>query len=229
MHEPGPLLLDWHPDRNQGLRWQRAERAADPTTSCLWSHYRETAAITAPNNWSLPGAPLGGSMETPAMPRLLAPLARFDRGLQLYAELPAPDPGDRLVACAMRLGRAMLALELAAEDLKFSHQEAYEILCDVMGSESADVAKPFDLVGRWMGGTGILGITNERWVEVKAVLVLLSQLLAEPALEADPKELEGFAATLMQRAAAELKDPAPWFEALKAQMDPRSSLRSWIG
>ena len=226
----GPhLLVEWHSDRNLGLRWQQVEDAADPTTSSLWPHYQKTASITAPNNWSLPGAPLSGSMTTFTMPRLLEPLAYFEKGLELYANLPSPSAADKLVACAMRMGRARLALEMAAEGLKFSYQEAYDIHSDVMGPDNAEVAKPFELVTQWMGGTGILGITNERWVEVKAVLVLISQLLAQPLPGVNPKELEQFAATLLQRAAEESKDPAPWFEALKEQMDPRSSIRAWIG
>lgn len=229
MVQPGPLLVEWHADPNLGLRWQPAEMAADPTTSSLWRHYQKAASVTPPNNWSLPGAPLGGSMSTFTLPRLLEPLAYFEKGLGFFSELASPSASDQLVACAMRLARARLALELAAEGLKFSYQEAYDIHCDVMGPENAKVAKPFEMVSQWMGGTGILGITNERWVEVKAVLVLTSQLLAQNVPGIDPEELEQFAAALLQRSANEHKNPAPWFEALKKQMDSRSSIASWLG
>jgi hypothetical protein len=228
MNEPA-LTVEWHTDRNLGLRWQPAEAAADPTTSSLWPHYQQTASVTAPNNWSLPGAPLGGSMTTFTMPRLLEPLAYFEKGLELYGELPSPSAADKLVACAMRMGRARLALEMAAEGLKYSYQEAYDIHSDVMGPESADVAKPFELVGQWLSGTAILGITNERWIEVKAVLIFLSQLLARALPGVDPKDLEQLAAMVLQRLANECPNPGPLFEALKEQLDPRSSIRSWIG
>ncbi len=229
MDTPGPLLLEWHSNREQGLRWQPATATADPSTSSLWPHYRQAAGLTAPNNWSLPGAPLGGSMETLTMPRLLEPLAYFEKGLELYGQLSTPSAADRLVACAMRMSLARLVLELAAEGLKYSHQQAYDIHCAVMGPEFADVPKPLEMVGQWMGGVGILGITNERRVEVKAILILISQMLVKNLEGVNPKDFEQLAATLLQRAANEWSNPGPWFEALKQQLAPKSSIRSWIG
>lgn len=229
MDTPGPLLLEWHTDREQGLRWQPASATADPSNSSLWPHYRQAASLTAPNNWSLPGAPLGGSMNTLTMPRLLEPMAYFEKGLELYGELATPSAADGLVACAMRMSAARLALELAAEGLKYSHQEAYDMHSEVMGSEFAAVSKPFEMIGQWMGGVGILGITNERRTEVKAILILISQMLVQNLEGVNPKEFEQLAAMLLQRAANEWSNPAPWFEALKKQLDPKSSIRSWIG
>lgn len=204
------LLLEWYPDRDRGLRWQAAGPPADPTTSSLWEHYQKSAAVTAPNVWTLPGAPPGGDMRTMIMPRLLEPLAYYEHGLGLYEQIPEPTQADSLVACAMRLGRASLALELAAEQLKFSYQEAYDIACDVMGPVTCDVIKPFDLVGRWMGAVGILGVTNQRFVEVKAVVVLLSQLPQD-------EEIRGFHDVLIRRATDAMDDPGPWLAAVQAQ------------
>lgn len=168
-------------------------------------------------------------MNTMTMPRLLEPLAYFEKGLELYGQLTTPTAADRLVACAMSMSAARLALEMAAEGLKYSHQEAYDIHCEVMGTEYADVPKPFEMIGQWMGGVGILGITNERRTEVKAILILISQMLVKNVPGVDPKEFEQLAAMLLQRAANEWGNPAPWFEALKKQLDPKSSIRSWIG
>ncbi len=226
--EDPSLLIEWQSDPVLTLRWENAGPAADPSQSRLWEHYQATARVTAPNSWTLPGAPCGGSMATPTLPRLLEPMAYFEKGLELYEQLPDPSPADDLVACAMRLGRAQLALELAADDLKLSYQEAYDIACQVMGPATSRVLKPFELVGRWLGAVGILGITNERWAEVQAVMVFLGEFL-EHSLPADLRsEMEGFFAALLRRVAVEQKD-VRWFRSLKDRLPAESPLRNWFG
>ena len=205
------LTLVWHDDRAQGLSWKESDALADPTQSSLWPHYREAAGVTAPNNWTLPGAPCGGSMDNMTIPRLVQPMVYYEKGLEMFEQLPAPTASDALVACAMRLARGMLAVEMAAEGLQYEYQPAYDLLCDVMGPATRDVVKPFELVTRWMGGVGILGVANERWTEVKAVLVLLAQLPQD-------EEMEGFAHVLKQRAVNAMDDPGPWLKALGEQM-----------
>lgn len=208
MPEIGPLLLEWKANREEGLQWQSAPELADPTRSSLWEHYLACARVTAPNNWTLPGASCGGSMGTLTIPRLVEPKTYYEHGLELYARLSSPTPSDDLVACAMRLAVGMLAVEMAAEGMQYSYQEGYNVLCDVMGPETARVAKSFDLVGRWMGGVGILGITNERFVEVRAVIVLLAELLELPLDPPDRLELQGFFQMLVSRALSEQEGPA---------------------
>ncbi len=226
--EDPSLLIAWQSEPVLGLRWEVAGPAADPSRSQLWGHYQAAARVTAPNSWTLPGAPCGGSMATPALPRLLEPMAYFEKGLELFQQLPDPSPADQLVDCAMRLGRAQLALELAADQLKFSYQEAYDITCQVMGLETSQVVKPFGLVGRWLGAIGILGITNERWAEVQAVMVFLAEFLEHPLPPELEKEMKGFFAALLRRAAEEQSDPQ-WFRRLKERLPASSPLRDWFG
>lgn len=204
------LTLVWHDDRERGLQWKESEAVADPTKSTLWPHYQEAARVTAPNLWTLPGAPCGGSMGTMIIPRLVQPMVYYEKGLEMFEQLPAPTESDALVACAMRLAVGMLAVEMAAEGLKYEYQPAYDLLCDVMGPATRDVVKPFDLVARWSGGVGILGVANERWAEVKAVLMLLDQLPQD-------EEMQSFRHALKQRAVDAMEDPGPWLKSLETQ------------
>lgn len=208
---PDSLLLEWHPDRDQGLIWKEGGALADPTSSSLWAHYQLVAEVTCPNVWTLPGAPCGGDMGNMVIPRLVQPMVGYEKGIELFEQLPSPSEADALVACAMRLGRGMLAVEMAAEGLQYSYQEGYDLLCDVMGPATRTTVKPFDLVARWMGGVGILGVTNERWTEVKAILLLLGQLPQD-------EEMQGFARMLRQRVESEMDDPGPFLQRLKAQL-----------
>jgi hypothetical protein len=227
---PPSLLLEWEENT---LRWDASPVGpADPSLSALWIDYQAAAEVCHGGVWTLPGAPSGGGRsDLPAMARLLEPMAHFERGLERLEKLPARTPCDDLVGCAMRLGRAQLALELAAERLKFSFQEAYDIHREVMGPATREVVKPYALVMRWLGALGILGITNQRWSEVKATLVCLSQLLKLPLEKADRVEMEQFAATLLQRSAQKLEGPeaGEWFAALKAELDPETAITSWLG
>lgn len=199
------ILGQWQADRNQGLSWQAVEKLPDPMLSSIWSFYQECAKVTPHNYWSLPGAPCGESAHSAVIPRLAEPMAYYTEGLNLHSKLPNPNPSDDLLFTVMHTSMGLLAIEMAAEKMKYTFNEGYEMMCYGMEAVTGQMPKPLGLVMRWAAGVGSLGIAIGRLSEAQAVIVLLAELLEEELEQSLQAGLIELAKHLIEKAYATLE------------------------
>ena len=207
------------------------EGSPDPTGSALWSIYHQAAAATPQGNWALPGASCSASRRAPLMHRVGEPLAYYKRGLDAFESLASPSAADSLVYCALLLGEAMTLLDAASEGMICPMPAAYARLVHVMGPTTREVAKPFGMVGHWLGGVTTLGMTVGAWEVVSAALIfahkLPGQLQTHPGI-AD--EMAGFFQDMCERAGDKLLEAEgpqvalQWVEDLRTAIETPNGL-----